>query len=363
MALGLLNVSPVTLNIARVAAATDQQWREAWRECASSTYFHSPEWARIWEFYSRGAIRAAPRLIVFSDGTEAVLPWCFETKARGLLSRYASSTQGTYGGWLSTKPLTLSHALCLVDWLTRGRRRNLVWRLNPYDQLAFRAGVTRHLRCKHDETHALRLQGNAGQVLDGFKSSYRSQIRKALKSQFSVAPATSLDDWRAYFDVYRDSLERWGDEPDTGYSWRLFEFMYRLNSPDVKLWLARHEGKVVSGDICLYASKHVAYWHGATLKDYLCTSVAKLLKFEEIKDSTRRGYDWYDFNPSAGLAGVKFFKEGFNAQVLPAPIVYVDTPFKRIVRTCAASVNMQYANVSLRPMHEVRATTPVPPPP
>ena len=350
------------LNIARVAAATDQKWREVWRECASSTYFHSPEWARIWEFYGRGTIRPEAQLIVFSDGAEALLPWCFETKAGGLLSRYASSTQGTYGGWISSKPLTLAHGLCLVDWLTRGRR-NLVWRLNPYDQLAFRAGVTRHLRCKHDETHALRLEGNADLVLDGFKSSYRSQIKKALKTaQFSIAPATSLEDWRAYFEVYRDSLTRWGDEPEAGYSWRLFEFLFRLNSPDVKLWLARHEGKVVSGDICLYASKHVAYWHGATLKDYLRTSVAKLLKFEEIKDSTRRGYDWFDFNPSAGLAGVKFFKEGFNAEVLPAPIVYVDTPFKRIVRTCAASVNLQYANVSLRPMHEVRPAPPAPSP-
>lgn len=327
----------------------------------SSTYFHSPEWARIWEFYSRGTIRPAPQLVAFSDGAEALLPWSFETKARGLLSRFASSTQGTYGGWLSERPLTLAHALCLVDWLTRGKRRNLVWRLNPYDQLAFRAGVTRHLRCKHDETHALRLHGKPELVLDGFKSSYRAQIKKALKSaQFSVGQATSLDEWRAYFEVYRDSLERWGDEPETGYSWRLFEFLFRLGSPNVKLWLARHEGKIVSGDICLYASKHVAYWHGATLKDYLRTSVAKLLMYEVIKDSTQRGYDWYDFNPSAGLAGVKFFKEGFNAEVLPAPIVYVDTPFKKMVRTCAASVNVHYANVSLRPMYESQPATSVP---
>lgn len=291
------------------------------------------------------------------------MPLCFETKAGGLLSRYVSSPQGTYGGWLSTQPLTLAHAICLVDWLTRGRRRNLVWRLNPYDPLALQAGVTRHLRCKHDETHALRLQGNPELVLEGFKSTYRAQVRKALKTaQFSVAPATSLDDWRAYFDVYRDSMERWGDEPETGYSWRLFEFLFRMSSPDVRLWLARHEGRVVSGDICVYASKHVAYWHGATLKDYLRTSVAKLLKYEIIKDSTERGYDWFDFNPSAGLAGVKFFKEGFNAEALPAPIVYVDTPFKTIVRTCAASVNVQYANVSLRPMHEARLAPPAPAP-
>lgn len=361
LARSLLHAAAVSLKIARVKAASQGQWRQAWLECGSSTYFHSPEWARIWEFYSRGRIRPAAQSITFSDGVEALLPWCFETKAGGLLSRYTSSTQGTYGGWLAPKTLTLEHAICLVDWLTVGKRRSLVWRLNPYDEVAFRAGIARQLRCKHDETHALRLTGDAGSVLQGFKASYRSQIKKAVQSaRFNVACATTLEDWRAYYEVYRDSLERWGDEPESGYGWRLFEFLFRLKSPNIKLWLARHEGRIVSGDLCLYAKKHVAYWHGATLEGYLRTSVAKLLKFEVIKDSVERGYDWFDFNPSAGLPGVKFFKEGFNAEVLPTPIVYVDTPLKTVVRKCAASLKVQYAQLSLQPMPEALSAPPLP---
>jgi hypothetical protein len=350
----------VTLRIVQVSPARQHEWRELWQACDTSTYFHSPEWARIWAFYSRGRIRPKPQIISFSDGVEALLPLCFEVKAGGLLSRYVSSTQGTYGGWLTPKPVSMAHALCLVDWLTQGQGRSLVWRLNPYDELAFQAGVSRGLRCKNDETHALRLTADVDQMLKGFKPSYRSQIKKAVSSgQFSVAPATTLDDWRAYFEVYRDSLQRWGEQPETGYDWRLFEIFFQLKSPDVKLWLARHDGQVVSGDLCLYAKKHVAYWHGATLKDYLRTSVAKLLKFEIIKDCAERGYDWFDFNPSAGLPGVKFFKEGFNAKPLPAPIVYVDTRLKQIVRTCAASAQLQYAQLSLQPLGDVLHLPPI----
>jgi lipid II:glycine glycyltransferase (peptidoglycan interpeptide bridge formation enzyme) len=110
---------------------------------------------------------------------------------------------------------------------------------------------------------------------------------------------------------------------------------------------------VVSGDLCLYAKRHVAYWHGATLQDELSSNVAKLLKHEIIKDACTRGFSWFDFNPSAGLDGVKFFKQGFNCEVLPAPIVYVDTPLKRLARSCAAAVRVQYAELALQPLNDV----------
>jgi lipid II:glycine glycyltransferase (peptidoglycan interpeptide bridge formation enzyme) len=103
----------------------------------------------------------------------------------------------------------------------------------------------------------------------------------------------------------------------------------------------------------LYSRKHVAYWHGSTLKSQLQTSVAKLLKFEVMKDAVTRGFDWFDFNPSAGLPGVKFFKEGFNAVAMPAPVVYVDTALKRLARTCAVSVQLDYARLSLEPLQNL----------
>jgi Acetyltransferase (GNAT) domain len=344
----------VKLIIDSVSPASDSEWQQTWEACESATYFHSPEWARIWSEYSGGRVRPTPQLVKFSDGARVVLPLSHETKLAGLLNRVVCSPQGTYGGWLNASPLTMSHALLLVDWLTRQQRSSLVWRLNPYDPLCFKAGVIQNVQVKSDETHAIRLDKSPDEILKGFKTTYRSQIRKAVQSgQFSVEQATTLADWRAYFEVYQDSLQRWGNKSEDGYAWRLFEGMFKLQSPNVRLWLARHEGRIISGDLCLYSPKHVAYWHGSTLKDYLRTAVSKLLKFEVIKDAHSRGHAWYDLNPSAGLEGVKFFKEGFNAEVLPAPVVYVDTTFKRVIRTCAVSVQLQYAELALKPLVDV----------
>ena len=353
----------VTPSIVRIAPAHEQEWQRFWEECSTATYFHSPEWARVWAAYARGSIRPAAKLIQFSDGAEAIVPWCFEIKARGLLSRYVGSTQGTYGGWLSCEPLHVTHAVRLIQWMTREQRSSLVWRMNPYDETAFRAGVLEGLRCRSDVTHAIRLPTAPDQLLKGFKATYRTQIRKVLRSgEFQVSLATRVDEWREYFAVYRDSLERWGDAPETGYGWRLFELWARLRSPNVKLWVARHAGKIVSGDLCVYSRRHVAYWHGATLRSHLKTSVAKLLKFEVMQDAVRRGLDWYDFNPSAGLSGVTFFKEGFNPSALPAPLVYVDSPLKQVARNVAVSLELRHARLALQPLRDVLEGHPCAPP-
>lgn len=341
----------MTISIDAVTTPTDAQWDAVWNECDQATYFHSSEWARLWSSYGEGRTRPAPKLLKFSDGRSAIIPLSYESKLGGLLSRYVSSSEGTFGGWLSREPLTLDHALLLLDWLTKRQGGNLVWRMNPYDDLAFQAGRIREIECRPDETHALDLRVGLDALFKRFKAPYRSHIRKALdKGGFEVAPATTLEDWRAYYRIYQDSLERWGHEKSEGYSWRLFEELFSLRSPHVKLTLARSAGEVVSGNICFYAKRHVVYWHGSTLKEHLPSNVAKLVMYEAIKEAVNAGRAWFDFNPSAGLSGVKFFKEGFNAQPLPAPIVYVDTALKQLARSCAARMKVKYAKPDLSPL-------------
>lgn len=341
----------MTISIAAVTTPTDEEWAALWQECDHATYFHSPEWARLWADHGAGRTRPAPKRIEFSDGRSALVPLSHESKLGGLLSRYVSSSEGTFGGWLSSEPLQIEHALVLLDWLLKGQGKNLVWRMNPYDELAFQAGRIRGIECRADETHALDLRVGLDALFKRFKAPFRSHIRKALdKGAFEVAPAKTLDDWRAYYRVYQDSLQRWGHDKNEGYSWRLFEGLHALRSPHVKLWLARTAGEVVSGNLCLYAKRHVVYWHGSTLKEHLPSNVAKLVMYEAIKDAVNTGHAWFDFNPSAGLSGVKFFKEGFNAQPLPAPIVYVDTTLKQLARSCAARMKVKYAKPELSPL-------------
>lgn len=336
--------------IQRVSTATHAEWETFWRESDRATYFHSPEWAGIWAEYSRGRVRPAARLITFSDGRQALLPLCYERRLGGLLSRYVSSPEGTFGGWLSREPLGLEHALLLTDWLTHTQGRSLVWRLNPYDELGFEAGRRRGLECRSDETYALALDAGPEAVLRGFKARCRTDIRKAREAGFSIQRASTRAEWRAYHRVYQDSLRRWGNQQAEGYSRRLFDILCARRSSHIQLWLARRGEEIVSGNVIFHAQRHAVYWLGATLEQHLTSGVAKLLMSNIIEDACRRGFSWFDFNPSATLSGVKFFKEGFGAKPLPAPVVYVDTRIKQLARACAARLRIEGAKPELAPL-------------
>jgi hypothetical protein len=91
-------------------------------------------------------------------------------------------------------------------------------------------------------------------------------------------------------------------------------------------------------------------WHAATLKDYLRSGVGKFQSFEILKDCCARGFDWLDFNPSAGLGGVKELKEQFRAEPLRAPLIYVDTPVKKLIRRVAGLFDVQDAKINVSPL-------------
>jgi CelD/BcsL family acetyltransferase involved in cellulose biosynthesis len=338
----------VTLSIQQESGASIEEWQHTWNACEYATFFQSPEWAESWQIYSKGRVRPCAKRFRFSDGREAILPLCFENKLGGLLNRYVASPEATYGGWISREPLTTAHAVLLTRWLLASEGTNLVWRLNPYDPLALPAAQICHISAQRDVTHSIRLNADPDKLFKGFKKGTREDIRKAQKrGNIEVRPATTEAEWRAYYRVYQDSLTRWGLGPDGGYRWELFDTLRRRQSPHVRLWVARFDGQIVSGELSFYSQKQSVSWHAATLKEYLRSGVGKFQSFEIMKDCCARGFDWLDFNPSAGLGGVKELKESFRAERLPAPLVYVDTTVKKIIRRTAALFDVRDAKIDL----------------
>ena len=310
----------MSTSIIEVRAATNKEWDELWRESANSTYFHSREWAEIWSSYTNGRIQPAPRLVLFSDGAEALLPLSLERVAHGLAKRFLSSPAGTFGGWLSSERLGADHAHLLCDFLVTNFG-NLVWRLNPYDEHSLQAPIRGKVE---DETQLLDLS-------IGFDAIHRRwtkgrgatarKARKARKAGVVVTSASDLGEFETYYEIYRDSLRRWGDKATAKYDWGLFQEICQRKSPYVILWLAVYQGKTVAGALCFYSKNHVVYWHGAALEDYFTLRPVNLLLYEAIKHACEEGYAWFDFNPSGGHEGVRAFKRSFGTESRPSPVV------------------------------------------
>jgi GNAT acetyltransferase-like protein len=309
-------------------AATAAEWDAMFAACDHATFFHSREWAEVWQRYTSGQVEPAAWSLSFSDGTSALLPVARMRFHAGLTMHYISSPADTYGGWLSTDELTGPHRELLLAHMRR-RMPNLSLRVNPFD--AFTAGVN-FGAVAHDETHALWLKDDFESIEKGFSRGHRSAIRAARKNGVTVSLATELEQWKTYYSAYEDSLRRWGTRTSSRYTWSLFDELFRLASPCVRLWIAERDEELLAGALCFYARSHVGWWHGAAFESAFHLRPVNLLLADVIRDASLHGYSWFDFNPSGGHAGVEEFKRRFGARPLAAPVLRTGTSWRRAGR-------------------------------
>lgn len=323
----------MTLSIARVAPATAADWDDAWSRCEHATWFHSRHWAECWRAGARDAVAPRPLLVIFSDGRSALLPLSVQSAYLGLFRMHLSSPGGTYGGWISADALGAGHARLLAEHLLT-RLGAMQWRISPFDPAASELGLP--AAAVADETHVLDLAPGFDAIHRGWTKGHASAARKAAREGVTVRAADTLDDWRAYYRVYEDSLARWGDSASSRHRWELFQELAGRAKEGARLWLASHEGEVVAGAVCLEARRHVAYWHGAALASRFELRAVNLLLHDAIRDACERGFRWFDFNPSGGHEGVAAFKRSFGAGCRPAPVVTIESARHRLVRRLAS---------------------------
>jgi lipid II:glycine glycyltransferase (peptidoglycan interpeptide bridge formation enzyme) len=166
------------------------------------------------------------------------------------------------------------------------------------------------------ETHAVDLTIGPGCLWTNLSDANRRAIRKAERSGLEVAVANAIDDYRSYYECYQDSLRRWGDRATSHYPLELLLNMAEAAGDKAKLWLARHEGRVVSGSLVLYHGQHAVYWHGASREESLHMRPSNLVHWQAIRDAHARGFRWFDFNPSGGHDGVARYKTTFGPTVM-----------------------------------------------
>jgi len=301
------------LKLLKIEEASSDQWDSIADNCDYATYFHTREWAEIWQEYSGGKLKPAAKILTFNDGVEVLFPMSVTKVFRGMLRQYILSPENNYGGWLSVNKLSAEHHKLLWEYATT---LNLIMRHNPYDSELQAAAKSRSWSFS-DFTQALDLQQGFETISQSWQREQGKLIRKAQKAGMTLVEAKTLEDWQEYYKVYEATVERWGDKIlGSPYEWRLFEFIYNLRSNKIKLWLAKVDGQVARGGIFFYQSKHVVGWHGSGLKELFHLRPSNFLHTQLVEKACQEGYWWYDFNPSGGLEGVTAFKETFGCQKL-----------------------------------------------
>jgi lipid II:glycine glycyltransferase (peptidoglycan interpeptide bridge formation enzyme) len=321
----------MNLAIKTVRPADNEQWDTTWASCDYATYFHSREWAEIWQTFTKGDMNPHPLWIEFSDNKKVLFPLSCQHRYKGLLTKYISSPGGTFGGWISGDAIEKAHAVMLNRWV-RNELKDLVWRLNPYGDVN-----TEHLTgIREDVTHVLDLrQEKVWESLTRGNSPAARATRKASKSGVKIIPADSESLWKRYYDIYEKSLNRWGGAATSSYDWSMFSHMMQLQSPHIKLWLATVEKEVAAGALCLYSRCHAVYWHGAAHEDFFKLRPVNLLMAEAVKDACQKGLIWFDLNPSGKLEGVKRFKKSLGAHEKKCPVITLSSKKSKLLETAS----------------------------
>jgi len=89
----------------------------------------------------------------------------------------------------------------------------------------------------------------------------------------------------------------------------------------VKLFLAKHQGKIIAANLICFFNQTATYLHGAS--DYGCRQLMApyLLKWQEILKAKELGLKYYDFNGinEKKWPGVTRFKKGFGGKEIDYP--------------------------------------------
>jgi hypothetical protein len=303
-----------------------EEWEDISRRCDHATFFHTPGWSKIFTD-TYGNMESYTFKFTFDDGKTALLPVIKEKSRVPLVYRYFSGIFGVYGGAISADALSLDQHMDILKWADKNLKSYQL-RINPFDDSIKNLKWSSY---KSDFTNSLDLRKSFDDIFNSWFRGNRKAVQQAIRYGIKVEEATTMEQWHDYYDIYLDSIARWGESATSHYPLKLFENICAGHDKNVKLWLAYLDNKLISGSLCFYHNQHVVSWHMVTRKEYFIKRPIQLLNYTVIKHAVDNGYWHFDFNPSGGHESVVEYKNRYGTQKLESGIVCKNVVFIRSV--------------------------------
>ncbi len=151
-------------------------------------------------------------------------------------------------------------------------------------------------------------------LLDRMHKKTRYNIRLAEKKGVTVEKCgvEALNEWYA---LYRETAER---DKISIHSETYYRDLFG-HAPNLALWLARHEGKLLAGNVVLVHREQAVYLYGASSNEHRNLMAPYALQWAAMTDARGQGATNYDLfgipptdDPSHPMHGLYRFKNGFG---------------------------------------------------
>ena len=160
------------------------------------------------------------------------------------------------------------------------------------------------------ETVYVDLQRSPQEIWKGVSNRSRTYIRKAKTNGVSVEPSDLLSDMDAFCTIYCSEMDRKSAMGHYRFDRPFFHKLQDRLRGNLCLLVAKLEGEIIGGILCLYDDTTVYDFLMASLPDYLDTQVNKLLMYEAICWAKEDRF--HSFDLQGGREGVFKFKRIFS---------------------------------------------------
>ena len=292
---------------------SEKDWEELIQKSDNTYFFCSPLWAKIIE-KSFDDYRTATRLYHINDKT--ILVPMMEKNPHGF--KYFESMPGGYGGFFSESDITTDDFKSIVNDIVGGRNLSFSLALPPFEHIKpGKSPIKDEWKLKDIDNyvHFLDIENKDFKQIwkNNFKKSTRKHIRKAKRSGVETRDASSIDDFKTYYDIYVKATKKWGlGSPE--YPFDFSRNLYMYGSSHVKLRLAFKDDKIIAGLLCFHYAKTIYQYSSAFLPEYGNLNPGNLLRSDAINQACIKNYKVYNLGHSGDLKGVRKFKAGFGAE-------------------------------------------------
>lgn len=173
------------------------------------------------------------------------------------------------------------------------------------------------------DTVIIDLKPSEDEILVAMHKKTRYNIKLAARKGVEISLGNA-DDLTAWYDLYKTTSER--DKiaiHSLSYYQKVFTMAEKsATAPDVKMFLAKHEGDLLAGIIVLIDGDRATYLYGASSNGKRNLMPAYALQWEAMKTAKEAGCGTYDMfgippvnNPDHPMYGLYRFKTGFGGEI------------------------------------------------
>ncbi len=302
-----------------IPCASETRWEQCLTEFPGATVFHRLPWLQLVAKLSESELR----LYELSNGAQSVGLFPLFFFRRGPVKLAASPPPLAATPYLG--PVTAPELIpaALEAAATEAKRQRAAY-------AEFRIGKT--LEFREDQAYRFETEPRSTFVLDlrdgpealwqdSLDPSCRRAIRKAQKSGVEIEEVGLEDVIEPYYAMAEEVFSKYHRPPPLTFD-QYREIAATLKGASLaKVFVARHEGKLLSAGIFPFDQHQVYYLDGVSSESGLSLRPNNLLHWEVICWAIRSGIGQYDM-VGAGVAGVARFKRSFGPAEVPYTYCY-----------------------------------------